>query len=62
MKKWRVESKSYKLDVCILDSDILDDYSDAELFGCDLYKNIDICRTTLDSIIINVVVKLELSV
>ena len=62
VKKWRGESISYKLDIHMLHMDILDEYYDVELVGHDLYKKSDICRTTVDSMIISVVGKLELSV
>ena len=62
VKKWRKESNPYKLDVRMLTRDILGEFSDVELVGHVLYKKNDICRTIVDSIIISVVGKLELSV
>ena len=37
-KKWREESNSYKLDVRMLNRDILGEFSDVELVGHVLYK------------------------
>ena len=61
-KKWREESNSYKLDVRMLNRDILSEFSDVELVGHVRYKKNDICRTIVDSMIISVVGKLELAV
>ena len=62
VKKWREESNPYKLDVRMLNRNILGDFSDVELVGHVLYKKNDICRTIVDSMIISVIGKLELSV
>ena len=46
----------------MLNRDILGEFSDVELVGHVLYKKHDICRTIVDSMIINVIGKLELAV
>ena len=61
-KKWRDEENSYKLDVCMLDKDILDEYSDVELISHDLYDRSDMYKTIKDSMIVDVVEKLTVAV
>ena len=61
-KKWRDEENSYKLDVCMLDKDILDEYSDVELISHDLYDRSDMYKTIKDSMIVDVVRKLAVAV
>ena len=61
-KKWRDEENSYKLDVCMLDKDILDEYSDVELISHDLYDRSDMYKTIKDSMIVDVVGKLTVAV
>ena len=60
-KKWKEKSSSYKLDVRVLNRDILGEFSDVELVGHVLYKKNDICRTIVEYMIISVVGKLELA-
>ena len=62
MKRCRGETNKYKLDVCMLNRDILDEHSDVELVGHALYKKSDIYRTIDNSMIIGEVGKLELVV
>ena len=62
VKKRREESNPYKLDVRMLNRDILSEFSDVELVGHVLYKKNDIYRTIVDSMIISMVEKLELAV
>jgi len=61
-KKWRDEENSYKLDVCMLDKDILDEYSDVELISHDLYDRSDMYKTIKDSMIVDMVGKLTVAV
>ena len=61
-KKWRDEDNSYKLDACMLEKDMLDEYSDVELISHDLYDRSDMYKTIKDSMIIDVVGKLTVAV
>ena len=61
VKKWREESNPYKLDVRMLNRDILGEFSDVELVGYVMYKKNDTRKTIVDSMIISVVGKLEFS-
>ena len=62
VKKWREESNPYKLDVRMLNRNILGEFSDIELVGYVMYKKNDIRRTIIDSMIISVAGKVKLAV
>ena len=61
VKKWKEESTTFKLDIRMLNKDILDEYTDVELVDHDLYKRHDVYRTINDSNIVGVVGKLEIA-
>ena len=43
-KKWRCEAKPYKLEVRMVNRNVLDEYPDEELCGGSLYVDDEICK------------------
>jgi hypothetical protein len=58
-KKWKCEAKPYKLEVRMVNKDVLDEYTDEELCGDSHYVDDEICKIVEDRYILNVVGKLE---
>ena len=58
-KKWKKETKPYKTKVRMLKRNILNEYCDLDLVGDITYDRKDICKIVDDSMIMNVVGKLD---
>lgn len=56
---WKKEAKLYKLKVCMLKKNVLNEYSEVELYGNIDYRKDDICKIIDDTIIIDVVSNME---
>lgn len=61
-KVWKNESKKFKLDVRMLEKDVLGEYRDVGLCGSEVYRKKEICKTIEDEMILGVVGKLQDSV
>ena len=57
-KVWKKEPKPYKLKIRLLNKDALQEYRDADFYGGAFEKN-DTCRIIGDSLILDVVGKLQ---
>ena len=58
-KKWKKEPKPYKMKVRMLKRNILNEYCDLDLDGDITYDRKDICKIVDDSMIVNIVGKLD---
>ena len=58
-KKWRHETKPYKIEVRMLKKNVLDEYTDEELCGGSVYGDDEICKVVEDEAILNIVGKLQ---
>ena len=58
-KKWKLELKSYKLKVRMLDKNVLNKFNDVESVGNVTYRDDDICQIVEGSKILDVVRKLQ---
>ena len=58
-KKWKKEPKPYKMKVRMLKRNILNEYCDVDLVGDIAYDRKDICKIVDNSMIVNVVGKLD---
>ena len=59
VKKWKKEPKPYKVKVRMLDKNAVNEYCDVDLVGDITYGTKDICKIVDDSMIVNVVGKLD---
>ena len=58
-KKWKKEPKSDKVKVRMLEKNVLSEYCDVDLNGDITYDRKDVCKIVEDSMILNVVGKME---